>query len=186
MDKAFLEELAKNPTPVYQDFSGYQDADEELKPIAEYIKKHTQHNEYVEPDRIKFLYSDKPKKDGGRYALFNLIYRSDIEKMINDEFDFVITVFYSVWKDLLPEHKVIALDKALCGIDMGSMESPKIGKKAPDSKEYVDNMNYFGPDKVMKLSEMVDLACERIVEEKKEQEKNKKKKVGLEQQVEAS
>ena len=180
IDNQFLNEL-KNSNPVFQQIVGFEDADEEMKKIASYIKVHTQHNEYIEPERVKFLYSDKPKKDGGRYAIFDLFKRSDIEKMINNDYDFVLTAFYDVWKDLEPEQKVISLDKALCGIDMGDMEKQKVGKKAPDSKEFIANMLHYGADKVMKISEMVDLACERIIEERKEQERNKKKQQKKEQ-----
>lgn len=184
LNKSVLEEIEKNSTPVIQHLEGYFDADEELAPIAKKIKEYTQHNEYVETNRIKFLYSDKPKKDGGRYTLFNVVHRSDIEKMINDEFDFVLIVFYDVWKDLKAEQKIMALDKALCGIDTGSMEKPKLGKKSPDSKEYVNNLSYFGADSVMKLSEMIHLSSERIIEEKKEQERDNKKNSKKAEQVE--
>ena len=61
------------------------------------------------------------------------------------------------------------LDKALCGIDMGNMENQKVGKNPPDSKEYKANMRYYGADKVMNTSDVVDLACRRILEERKEQ-----------------
>ena len=162
-----LDTKFKNSTPVFQEIEKYEDADDEMQEIAAHIKKTTQHNEYIEPNRIKFLYSNKPKKDG-RYVLFDLIKRSDMEKMIDGRFDFIMTVFYDVWKDLEGEQKVIQLDRALCGIDMGTMEEQKIGKKSPDSKEYISNMRHYGPDKVMKISEMIDLACQRIMEERKE------------------
>ena len=165
----------KSLTPKIQDFNGFEDADDELREIASYVKKTTTHNEYVEPDKVKFLYSSKPKKDGGRYVIHDLSKRSDMEKMIDDTYDFILTVFYDAWKDLGGEEKVILLDKALCGIDMGDMEDQKIGKKSPDSKEYVTNMMFYGADKVMKLSETVDLTCQRIMEEKKEESKNKKR-----------
>ena len=168
MDKVFLDKL-KNSTPVYQQIDKFEDADDELREIASYIKKHTQHNEYVEPNRIKYLYTDKPKKDGSRYSLFDMIKRNDMEKMIDGQYDFILTIFYDVWKDLEPEQKIISLDKALCAIDMGTMENPKISKKAPDSKEYTANMKFYGADKVMNISETVDLACQRIIEERKEQ-----------------
>lgn len=170
MDKD-LELKLKNSTPVYQSIEAFEDADDEMLFIANHIKKTTQHNEYIEPDRIKYLYSNKPKKDGSRYALFDLFKRSDMDKMINDTYDFILTVFYDVWKSLEPEQKIMLLDKALCGIDMGSMESQKIGKTPPDSKEYTANMRFYGAEKVMNASEMIDLACIRIIEEKKEQAK---------------
>ena len=161
-------------TPTFVEIGEFEDADEELLPIAKYIMQTTVHNADIIPDRIKFLYTNKPKKDGGRFIITSLSLRSPIEKMISDDYDFIITVFYEVWKDLQGEQKVILLDKALCGIDMGSMDSPKIKKKSPDSKEYIDNMNHFTPRKVMEVSEMVHLTCQRIMEEKaEEKQKNK-------------
>lgn len=175
MDQQFLNSL-KNSTPVIQDLQTYMDADDEMLAIAQYIVKHNQHNEYVLPERIKFLYSPKPKKDGGRYSLFDLIKRSEIEKMVNDDFDFILTIFYDVWAKLEPEQKIIQLDKALCGIDMGDGEEvEKLKKKAPDSKEYVSNMYFYGAEKVMRISEVIDLSCASAMEERKEKEKNAKK-----------
>ena len=175
MDQQFLNSL-KNSTPVIQDLQTYMDADDEMLVIAQYIVKHNQHNEYVLPERIKFLYSPKPKKDGGRYSLFDLIKRSEIEKMVNDDFDFILTIFYDVWAKLEPEQKIIQLDKALCGIDMGDGEEvEKLKKKAPDSKEYVSNMYFYGAEKVMRISEVIDLSCASAMEERKEKEKNAKK-----------
>ena len=87
----------KDLTPKIQDFTGFIDADEELREIANYVKKTTTHNEYVEPAKVKFLYSSKPKKEGGRYVVSDLIKRSDMEKMIDDTYDFILTVFYDVW-----------------------------------------------------------------------------------------
>ena len=175
MDKALIEKL-KHSTPTFAEIREFEDADDELREIASHIKRTTQHNEYIEPERIKFLYTDKPKKDGGRYTLFDLIKRSNMEKMIAGEFDFILTVFYPVWKDLEPEQKVISLDKALCAIDMGDMEKQKIGKKSPDSKEFTSNMRYYGADTVMKTSEIIDLAVQRIIDERKEAQKEAKAK----------
>jgi hypothetical protein len=170
MDKD-LDLKLKNNTPIYQSIEKFEDADDEMLFIASHIKSTTQHNEYIEPNRIKFLYSNKPKKDGSSYTLFDLFKRSDMDKMINDTYDFILTTYYDVWKDLESEQKIMLLDKALCGIDMGNMENQKIGKTPPDSKEYKANMRYYGADKVMNTSEIVDSACRRIIEEKKEQQK---------------
>jgi hypothetical protein len=170
MDKD-LELKLKNSTPVYQSIEKFEDADDEMLFIANHIKRTTQHNEYIEPSRIKFLYSNKPKKDGSSYSLFDLFKRNDMDKMIDDSYDFILTIFYDVWKDLEPEQKIMMLDKALCGIDMGGMESQKVGKNPPDSKEYKANMRFYGADKIMNTSDIVDLACRRILEEKKEQQK---------------
>lgn len=169
--KELLEKL-KNATPVIAgDLEQYLDADDEMLMIAEYIKKHNQHNEYVEPQRIKFLYSPKPKKDGGKFILTDLFKRSDMEKMVNDQYDFILTCFYDVWKNLAPEQKVIVMDKALCGIEI---VEDKIKKKAPDSKEYLDNMHFYGAEKVMRISEQIDMSCVNAMEQRKENAKNAK------------
>jgi hypothetical protein len=169
-------ELKLETTPVLpHDFDGYYDADEELLPIANFIKENTIHNDSIEPERIKFLYCTKnPKKEGGRFVLATLSKRPDIEKMVNDDYDYIITVFYDVWKDMTTEHKLIQLDKTLCGIDMGTLEKPSLSKRTPDTREFNDNLKYYGAEKVLDSSEIVDLACQRILEERKEKKKEEK------------
>src|ERR1035437_96292 len=170
MDAKCEQEL-KNLTPEFQSIDEYEDADDEMLFIANHIKKTTQHNENVQPNRIKFLYSDKPKKEGEHFSMFELFKRSNIDKKINDSYDFILTIFYYVWKELTPQQRVIMLDKALCAIDMGSMEKQKISKRPPDSKEFKANMRFFGPDLVMKTSEIVDEACFSIMEERAEEKR---------------
>jgi hypothetical protein len=175
------EELNENTnfenTPVLpSDFEGYMDADEELAPISKQIKDTTVHNADIETNRIKFLYCTKnPKKEGGRFILASLIKRSEVEKTVNDEYDYIITVFYDVWKDLDKKNKTIQLDKALCGIDMGTLESPNLSKKSADTREFNDNLRFYGAEKVLDSSEMIDLACQRVLEERKEKKKQDKK-----------
>lgn len=170
MDKQ-LETILKNSTPVFQNIDEFEDADDEMQIIAGFIKQSVKHNSHIEPNRVKFLYSNKPKKEGNNYGLFELRKIENIYKYLNSDFDFFLTVYYDVWKDLEPEHKLIMLDKALCGIDMGNMETQKIGKNPHDVKEYKANMKHFGGDKVMETSEIVNLACRRIIEEKKDKAK---------------
>ena len=148
----------------------YSDADDELLKIAEYIKMNNQHNENIIPERIKFLYTTVARKSGGRYKIGDLGLRSELEKMINDEFDYTITIYYKAWKELDIEHKVLQLDKTLCGIKIGDENKTKI--ESVDSKEYRSNMKCYGSDKVLESSEIVDMTIERIVEEEKEQKKN--------------
>ena len=57
---------------------------------------------------------------------------------------------------------------------MGTIESPVPKKRGYDCREFLDNMNQYTPKKVMEVSEMVHLACERIAEEKKEEAKAKR------------
>lgn len=147
-----------------------QDADDELKPIADFIKQRTQHNEYISPERIKFLYGSKAVKSGGRYVTGVLKKRDDFEKSINDDFDFIIVVYYKLWKELDIENKTIQLDKIISGID-----PEKNTKKTPDVSEFTGNMRFFGADTVLNSSEVVDMTVTRIVEEEKETKKNDKK-----------
>lgn len=187
MEKAFLENL-KNTTPELPEFKGYFEADEELRPIAQEIKKSSSYLNELEIGRIKFLYSSKPKKNGENYEIFNLFLRNEIDKTIDDSFDFVLTVYYDVWKQLDPERKVISLDKALCGIDYGTLESPKTKKKSPDCVEFKSNMRQYGAQNVINTSEIISLSCHTIIENKKEEKRQKaeaKKNKNNKQTVEA-
>ena len=162
------QELSNLTTPVLPPNFDFEDADEELRPIAEFIKKHTTHNEEIMPSRIKFAYSSKAKKEGGRYTLGALIIRQDFEKLIDDNYDYIAFIYYKVWKELDIENKVIQLDKILSCIDTGTMENPKFGKKNTDTREHSSNLNYYGSDKVLNSSSIVHMTCERIAEEEKE------------------
>lgn len=165
-------ELSNLTTPgLPVDFS-YEDADDELRPIAQFIKKYTVHNSDIEPSRVKFLYAAKAKKEGGRFILGNLHIRPDHEKMVNDDYDFIVFVYYKVWKNLDIENKVIQLDKILSGIDMGSMENPRISKKQADTREHSPNLNHFGAEKVLNSSYLVHTACEQIADEEKEMKRS--------------
>jgi ribosome recycling factor len=54
MDKD-LELTLKNNTPIYQSIEKFEDADDEMQFIANHIKRTTQHNEHIEPNRIKVM-----------------------------------------------------------------------------------------------------------------------------------
>ena len=116
----------------------FLDADEELLRIAHYIKSNTKHNADILPERIKYLYTTNTKKDGGRYVLGNLSLRSEVEKMVNDDYDYILYVHYRSWKELDIENKVIQLDKILCGVDIDLENKTK--KQSVDSKEYISNL----------------------------------------------
>lgn len=177
-------ELDKFTTPNFDavgDWS-YQDADDELRAIARFICQKSSHNSDVDPERLKFFYTTKIKKDGGRFVLGSLTMRSDIERMVNDEFDYIVTIYYPVWKDLDSKNKAIQLDKILCGVEILPGKDPAdvvVKKKQTDSREYIENMRFFGPEEVLNSSEIVDLAVQRILEEEleaKRQDKEQKKK----------
>jgi len=172
MEQQFLESL-KNLTPKLPEFKGYFDADDELKPIADKIRVSSKYLTDLDTSRIKFFYSNKPKKQGGNYAIFNLLLRNEVERSIEGAYDYVITVYYNVWKELNPLQKVIALDKALCGIDYGNGEEIKLGKAAPDCSEFRSNMKQYGAQEVMNTSELISMTCARIIEEMKEAKKAK-------------
>jgi len=148
----------------------YMDADDELIEVARFIQNNTSHNAEINPERIKYLYTTKPKKDGGRYVAGTLLVRGEMEKMVNDEFDYILIVHYKIWKSLDIPNKVIQLDKILCGVDLSGDKKNNV-----DSKEYLNNMNHFGADTVLKSSEAVDLGLVSIVEKEKEDKKNAKK-----------
>jgi len=182
-ESAFAE-LDKFKTPDFpkENFGDweFQDADDELRHIAEYIKKKTPHNSDIEPERIKYLYTRVAKKDAGRYVAGFLVARPNIEKMANDDFDYFLAVYHPVWKALDSKQKAIQMDKLLCGIDIKEGKDPAelvFTKKATDTREYKENMNHFGIEEVIKSSEIIDLACFSAIEKEKEEAKNAKKKV---------
>jgi hypothetical protein len=154
--------------PALGEFEGFVDADEDLLPVARFLKTKTFHNEYIEPGRIKFFYTNKPKKDGGRYTAGSLMVRSEIERRVDDRYDFIAIIYYPVFNMLDNEDKIIQLDKILCGIDLGTLDKPSVKKQQPDSKEFIGNLNFFGRDKVHDSSETVHLAIESIVQSEKE------------------
>lgn len=165
-------ELLGLETMVFQSGFELEAADDEPLKIAEFIQQKTQHNEYINPKRINFQFSEKLIKEGGRYVLGTLKKRDPEEIIINGEFDFIVKISYKIWKELDIENKVIQLDKILSGIDIGTSETPKMAKKQYDSKEFIENLKFFGIEKVINSSEVVHLACERIIEKEKENKKN--------------
>lgn len=165
-------ELKDIKTPHLEKDVSFFDADEELVPIAKFIVKYNQHASNIDISKIKFLYTNKTKKEGGRFILGDLIKRPDYERVINQDFDFCLMVYYQAWKELSMEHKVIQLDKLLCGIEITESEDQKISKKPKDSREYIENMRHFGAQKVMESSEIIHMTCERIMEEEKEEKRN--------------
>lgn len=181
-ESAFAE-LDKFKTPDFpkENFGDweFQDADDELKHIAQFIKNKTPHNSDIEPERIKYLYTKKPKKDGGRFTAGYLIARSNMDKMINDTYDYFLVVYHPAWKGLDSKQKTIQLDKILCGIEIKEGKDPAelvFAKKQADSKEYLENMRHFGAEEVLRSSEIVELACKQAVEKEKEEAKKAKEK----------
>ena len=163
-------EVSKKET-VFAGAGKFMDADDELLQIAKYIKTNTPHHSTVNPERIKYLYTTFAKKDGGKFIPGSLILRSEMEKVVNNDYDYIILVHYKGWKELSIEHKVIQLDKILCGISVSDDNVTK--KVAADSKEYSCSMRHFGSDVVHKSAEIADMAIDRILSEEKEQKKNK-------------
>lgn len=172
MSKEFSTELAVS-TPEMPETIEYMDADEELDPIAQRIKDHTPHNFDLNLERIKFLYTNKPKKEGGKYSIGELMVRNEKERAIYDAYDYVVIVYHPIWKELDNHNKFIQLDKLLCGVEVETKKSGEetIKKAAYDSREYMDNMNFWGADSVLKSSEAVNLATLRYIESIKEKKK---------------
>lgn len=172
-------ELDKLKSPNFDHLGdwSYQDADEELIPFAEFLSQKTSHNSEIDSSRIKFFYTTKVKKDGGRFILGNLSMRSDIERMVHNDYDYILCIYYPVWKDLDSKTKAIQLDKILCGVNLSPGKDPAdiVVKKNPtDVREYEHNMKHFGAEDVLKSSEIVNLATQRIMEEAAEQKKLQK------------
>jgi hypothetical protein len=167
--------LRINPQVDSLDF-GYLDADEELSEIATYIcNRVASKKDRVDVDRIKFLYTSKPKKEGGRYVAGYLISRSEIERMVDDRYDYVVCVYYHAWKDYDAKTKVIQLDKILCGVNVEvGMEGRNVKKNQTDIREFQENVNYFGAGEVIVSSEVVNLAVESAIDRVKEEKKAQK------------
>lgn len=178
-----FQELDKYKSPEFkkEDLGDWEflDADDELRPIAEFIKQKSSHNSEIEPERIKYIYTSKPKKDGGRFTAGYLVLVDAMVKMINNNFDYIVAVYYPVWKDLDSKNKVIQLDKILCGIQIApgkDMAEVVCKKRQVDSKEYTANMRHYGFDDVLRSSEMIDLATQRALEKELEEKRSAKKK----------
>jgi hypothetical protein len=154
---------------------GYIDGDEELKDIANYIvQKVPSKQERIDVERIKFLYTSKPKKEGGRYVAGYLISRSDIERIVDDRYDYIVCVYYHAWKNFDVKTKVIQLDKIMCGINIEiDIEQNRIIKRnQADIREFQESINYFGAKEVITSSEIVDLAVDSAIEEVKQLKKD--------------
>ena len=179
-NSAFAElDYLKTPEFPTENFGSweFQDADDELRVIAEFIKAKTSHNSEIDSERIKFLYTTKAKKDAGRYIAGYLIARSNMDKMVNDDYDYFLVVFHPAWKSLDSKQKTIQLDKILCGIEIAPGKDPSevlFKKKQTDSREYTENMRHFGAEEVLKSSEIVDMACVQAIEKAKEDAKKAK------------
>lgn len=181
-------ELEKLQTPNLDNLQPdweYFDADDELEEFTTYLAKHTGHHDDLEPKRIKYFYTTKIQKDGGRFVIGSLAARSTVERMLNDKYDYMLFIYYPVWKNLDTKNKAIQLDKLLCGVDIkpGKDMAEIVAKKKPtDSREYLDNMAYFGSEDVIKSSEIVSMGVEQILsdiaEQKKLAKEAKKKKKG--------
>jgi len=155
----------------FENNSIFLDADDELKEIAQYVKLNTVHNSNINVNRIKYLYTTKPKKESNKYVVGELIMRKELDKMINGDIDYFLIVYYQLWKELDIENKVIQLDKLLCGV---VIDEDKAKKRYPDSREYISNLRTYGVEKVLKSSEIVDMTVDRIIEEEKEAKRNLK------------
>lgn len=177
-DSAIIVKLGKNTITPDMDYANteFADADDELLEIAKFIQESSPYNESVDPYRIKFLYTSKSKKEGGRFAVGSLIVRPDHEKLINSNFDFIITLYHPVWKDLDSVNKVIQLDKLLCGINIDAKDDGSINfkKTSQDSREYTNSLRFFGAEKVINSSELVHQTASQYEERMREERKRAK------------
>lgn len=154
---------------------GYLPADDELVDIANYICGKIASKDRVDVERIKFLYTSKPKKEAGRNVAGYLISRSDIERIVDDRYDYVICVYYHAWKDFDAKTKVIQLDKIMCGIEVEvDMDQKRnVKKNQANIREFQENINYFGANEVITSSEIVDLAVASAMDFVKNEKKNR-------------
>jgi len=164
-------------TPDMEASIEFADADDELVEICDFILKHSPYNMNIDIERLKFLYTTNSKKEGGRYVMGSVIARSEMEKAIMNDFDYIICLYQPVWKDLDSVNKVIQLDKLMCGINIDEKEdgSVKFRKNTYDSREFTDNMRFFGAEKVMNSTDLVHQTATQIEEKMKEAKKNAKK-----------
>jgi hypothetical protein len=153
----------------------YMDADEELLAISNFIKERLSHHDELEANRIKFVYSNKAKKEAGQYVIGQLLVRNDLEKMVDDRYDYIITVYYPVWKDLDSKQKLIQLDKLLCGVHIdNTKEEPVYKKEQTDLREYRTNINHWGYEDVINSGEIIHRATESAIDREKERKKASK------------
>jgi hypothetical protein len=152
----------------------YFDADEELSPFTEIVVKSTGHHTDIEPSRIKFFYTNKPKKDGGRYITGSIVVRDPVERKLNNTLDYFVFIYFPLWAKLDVKNKAIQLDKILCGAEIvpgKDMAEVVLKKKPADSKEYLNNLHYFGADDVLRSSEIVDMAVSQMISEEADRKK---------------
>ena len=154
----------------------FMDADEELREIASFISEHSPYNEEVEVGKIKFLYTTNFKKEGGRHAVGSLIVRSAMEKAIDDRYDYIICLIHPIWKNLDTVTKTIQLDKLMCGINVSYKNdgTKKFSKATQNSREYLDNLRFFGADKVIDSSDLVHQTGTQIEDQMKDEKKKTK------------
>lgn len=165
------------PEILESDDISFMDADDELMDICSELKISAPHQSQLERERIKFLYTWRPKKEGGKYVIGGLYVRSEMERMISEGIDYILLVYYPLWKELDDRQKLMQLDKLLCGISIEVNEKTNkemIKKSTFDSKEYIDNIKHWGTDEVIKESEKMDMSIRSIIENKKNQKKNDK------------
>jgi len=161
-------------TVVFAGGGQHMDADDELLALSKFIQENTDHNSDINPARIKYLYTTLVKKDGGKYVLGGLKPRAEEERMINDDYDYILFIHYKSWKELDIENKIILLDKILCGVEIDVND--KVKKQPVDIKEYDSNLKCFGVEKALNSSEIISMAIDRIVTQEKEERKEKKRK----------
>ncbi len=172
-------ELSKITTPNFDAAAKWerQPADDELRPYAKFIKKHTPHNSEIEPERIKFYYLPKLLKEGGVYIIGKLQDRDPLETDNDNSFDYFVCISYPVWRNLDTKTKAIQLDKVLCGIklapgkDMAEIEAKK---RPTDVREYQDSLDCFGALEVLRTSQVVSKSAEQLAEQAAEEKRQKK------------
>ena len=171
----FMELENKAITPdIHSDHFTFEDADEELVEVSKFIMRHFPSKSELELSRIKFLYADKPKKEGGKYGVGYIVPRTEIERAVDDRYDYIVCVYYHTWKNLDIKHKVIQLDKILCGVlvEFSTEGEKRVKKNVTDTREFKENIDNFGAEEVLNSSEIINLAVRTEVERQKNIKKN--------------
>jgi hypothetical protein len=165
-------------TPTLDESISFADADDEMKDIAGRVIADENHHQHIFLDKIKFLYTTKPKKEGGKFVIGSVIARSEMEMAVDNKYEHIICIYQPCWKDLDGKNKCIQMDKLLCAIAPLEDTNSNPKKQPIDVREYSQTLTYWGVDPVLNSSEVVHLAIQSEQERKKQEKRDKKEKNG--------
>lgn len=94
----------------------FKEVDSEVIEIAKLLHNKPFYKKRINAGRIKLLYSTKNKGISRCLTVGSVSKCSELEKNINNSFDYIISINYQVWKLLTREDKTTQFDKLLFGI----------------------------------------------------------------------